>query len=145
MKFLIEKYENGKWAENQKRSDALKSLPPKKYWEEITPFHRAHTDKQRKWLFGSIYARMFQPLIDAGCDHITSIDEVHKFCKVLIGGKNIVNKYTGEVVKIPTSTKKMTTVEFCTYCDKCRDYALEFLGEEIPDPIEKEFREKQNL
>ncbi|GHT02083.1 hypothetical protein AGMMS49525_04900 [Bacteroidia bacterium] len=142
MKFLIEKDKDGNWQLPLNCKDYMNRIMAGNYELELTKFRRTRTNKQNNWLWGKIYPLMWQPLIDAGCDEINSIDKVHKFCKVLIGGESIVNKYTGEVVTIPTSTKKMNTVEFCTYCDKCRDYAMEYLGVEIPDPIPVEERNK---
>jgi hypothetical protein len=46
----------------------------------------------------------------------------------------VVNKETGEIVKFPSSTAKMDTVTFSSYCEKLREYAREYLNIEIPDP-----------
>ena len=45
-----------------------------------------------------------------------------------------INRETGEIVKFPSSTSRMSTVEFSAYCEKLREYAREYLNVEIPDP-----------
>ena len=46
----------------------------------------------------------------------------------------VVNKHTGEIIEFPGSTATMDTLTFSTYCEKLREYALEYLNIEIPDP-----------
>ena len=46
----------------------------------------------------------------------------------------VINKHTGEVITFPESTATMDTHTFSTYCEKLREYALEYLNLEIPDP-----------
>ena len=45
-----------------------------------------------------------------------------------------VDPDTGEVITFPESTATMDTHTFSTYCEKLREYALEYLNLEIPDP-----------
>ena len=46
----------------------------------------------------------------------------------------VVNRETGEIVKFPSSTSSMSTVDFSAYCEKLREYARDYLNVEIPDP-----------
>lgn len=57
------------------------------------------------------------------------------YLKQLFSDKKVLNRQTGEVVTIPSSTKEMDTTTFSAYCEKLRDYGREFLGVEIPDPM----------
>lgn len=88
---------------------------------------------QNGYLFGVVYPMLLDGLLEAGWE-LTCTEEVHEFCKQLMLSQQHVNKHTGEVVSYPNSTAKMTTVEFSTYTDKIREYAIEYLGLEIPDP-----------
>ena len=41
-----------------------------------------------------------------------------------------------ETMAIPTSTTRMDTIQFAEYTEKCRMWANEFLGLQIPEPGE---------
>ena len=64
----------------------------------------------------------------------TSVEQVHEFFKAQMTKDKVVNKHTGEIIEFPGSTATMDTLTFSTYCEKLREYALEYLNIEIPDP-----------
>ena len=102
---------------------------------EVTRIRQSRSNRQNAWLWGCIYPILRQGMIAAGFDDITSDEDVHWYFKTLLNGKRIVNKDTGEIVTIPSSTAAMTTSEFSEYCEQLRHYGEEYLGVTIPDPV----------
>ncbi len=43
-------------------------------------------------------------------------------------------KIEGETIRVPKSTRKLTTKEFCEFVEKIQRWAAEYLGMNIPDP-----------
>lgn len=82
---------------------------------------------------GCIYPMLLDGLLNAGWE-FTSVEQVHEFFKAQMTKDKVVNKHTGEIIEFPGSTATMDTLTFSTYCEKLREYALEYLNIEIPDP-----------
>ena len=90
------------------------------------------TVRQNRYLWGVIYPMLLIGLRKIGYD-FKNTDEVHEFMGFM-RGKDIVNRYTGDSITIPMSTKEMTTVQMNNYCEELRDFARNELKTEIPDP-----------
>lgn len=111
------------------------------YRLEIKRVRRNRTADQNGWLWGCVYPLLLQGLLDAGWE-FKSIEQVHEFFKDMFTKDRAINRHTGEVIEFPSSTALMDTVTFSTYTDRIRDYALEYLGVDIPDP-DKNRKEKK--
>lgn len=136
MKIIIEKI-NGLF--NLKAIyDYLVGMSNGKYQFTIKKVRKPRTLDQNAWLWGCIYPMMLDGLIDAGWE-FTDIEQVHEFFKSQFTVDKVINKYTGEIIEFPSSTSKMDTVVFTTYCEKLREYSNEYLNIDIPDP-NKEWR-----
>lgn len=103
------------------------------YLVEVKKVRKPRSNDQNGWLWGCIYPMLLDGMIDAGWE-FTSIEQIHEFFKAQMTADEVVNKETGEIVKFPSSTAKMDTVTFSSYCEKLREYAREYLNIEIPDP-----------
>ena len=114
----------------------ISSLEDGKYTVAIKRATRKRTNNQNDWLWGVVYPRLQQGLIDAGWE-IVDIEQVHELCKSNFAAQDLINPTTGEVVSLPSSTAKMTTTQFTTYVDKIRSFAGEYLNITIPDPNEQ--------
>ena len=77
--------------------------------------------------------KMLDAMIDAGWE-FTNVEQLHEFFKAQMTADEVVNRETGEIVKFPSSTSSMSTVDFSAYCEKLREYARDYLNVEIPDP-----------
>lgn len=102
-----------------------------------------NSKEQRGWLWNGIYPKLLIGLINAGWE-ITTVDEVHEFFKKLFASHKVINRYTGEIIEIPDSTAMMDTLEYTTYCEKLREYGLEFLGIDIGEP-DKNWRQHSKI
>ena len=63
--------------------------------------------------------------------------EVHEMLKIQLHFKELVNKETGEIIKIGTTTTTDSTVQFEEYEEDCRRWASEWLNIQIPLPNEQ--------
>lgn len=103
------------------------------YRIEVKKVRKPRSNDQNGWLWGCIYPKLLEALLDAGWEFV-SVEQVHEFFKAQMTADKVVNKHTGEIIEFPGSTAMMDTVTFSTYCEKLREYAREFLNIEIPDP-----------
>lgn len=113
--------------------DKLTGSPDGIYSIEIKKVRKPRSMDQNGWLWGCIYPILLEALLNEGWE-FTSVEQVHEFFKSQMTADKVVNKHTGEIIEFPGSTSIMDTVTFSTYCEKLREYALEFLNIEIPDP-----------
>jgi len=103
------------------------------YLVEVKKVRKPRSNDQNGWLWGCIYPLLLDAMIDAGWE-FTNVEQLHEFFKAQMTADEVVNRETGEIVKFPSSTSSMSTVEFSAYCEKLREYAREYLNVEIPDP-----------
>ena len=111
----------------------LDALPRGRYKMTIEKFHRKATPKQFGYLFGVCYPLSMIALNDAGYEFV-NIDEVDLFWKSIFANKEVMNRETGEILKIPLSKSEFVTIDEMTYCDAIRNYCSEFLNTNIPEP-----------
>lgn len=112
------------------------------YMLNITRQRRGRTLNQNEWLWGCVYPILLDGLLEAGWE-FTSVEQVHEFFKHQMALDKVVNRHTGEIVIIPTSTATMDTQQFSVYVDKLREYAEEFLNVTIPSP-DRDWRINRN-
>lgn len=103
------------------------------YLVEVKKVRKPRSNDQNGWLWGCIYPLMLDGMVDAGWE-FTNTEQLHEFFKAQMTADEVVNKETGEIVKFPSSTSRMSTTEFSAYCEKLREYSREYLNIEIPDP-----------
>lgn len=112
---------------------ALSLLANGVYTVTIKKVRKPRSNDQNGYLWGCVYPLMLRGLINAGWE-FTNDTQVHEYFKKLFTSEQVVNRDTGEIIEFPASTASMDTLTFKTYTDKLREYALEFLGMDIPEP-----------
>ena len=115
-----------------------------KYSVEVKLRRNPRSNDQNGWLWGCIYPMLLDGLLAAGWE-FTDVEQVHEFFKSLFAKESVVNRHTGEIVDFPTSTAKMDTVTFASYCEQLRLWGREYLGIEIPDPDPRWFNKKNKF
>lgn len=117
--------------------EALKkafSLPDGKYNVVIKRAGR-RSNKMNAYYWGCVIDYQQQGFKDIG--HELSKEEVHAFNKAEFDYKEIiVNMDTGEIRKIPGSTKVMTNTQMIEFIEKIKQFCAEWLNVVIPDPGE---------
>jgi hypothetical protein len=124
---------------------AIDSLPPGKWKLTVEKYYKKASPLQFGWLYGSIYPLSLIALNDAGYE-FTNIDQVDIFWKCMFANKEVLNRETGEIMKIPLSKSEFVTVDQMLYCNSIRDHCAEYLGTSIPEPDVnwKQIKEDQN-
>ena len=110
----------------------LDALPKGRYKMTIEKFHRKATHLQFGYLYGLVYPLSMIALNDAGYEFV-NIDQVDLFWKSLFANKEVMNRESGEILKIPLSKSEFVTIDEMTYCDAIRNYCSEYLNAFIPD------------
>jgi len=111
-------------------------LPNGDYIFTVTPNRKTRSNQQNAYLWGVVYPAVLLGLKDAGWE-ITHEEQVHEYCKQAFAAREVINKDTGEVLSLPSSTARMQTAEFNVYVDKIKAFALEYLNITIPEPNEE--------
>ena len=126
---------------------AFKIFNRKKFIKEMELFAGKHVlitvEKKRKkrsleqnaYYWGVIVMLVRAGLIDTG--YKVSIEETHTFLKSKFLVKEIVNEQTGEILSSVKSTTELTTTGFMEYIQDIQQFAIEFLGVNVPDPNEQ--------
>jgi hypothetical protein len=111
----------------------LDALPKGKYQHTVEKYKRKASHSQFQYLYGLVYPLSMIALNDAGYE-FTNIDQVDVFWKSMFANKEILNRETGEILKVPQSKSEFMTIDEMTYCDAIRNYCGEYLMTTIPDP-----------
>jgi len=123
------------------RQRELDALPKGRYRETIEKFHRKATHLQFSYLYSVCYPLSMVALNDAGYEFV-NVDQVDLFWKSMFANKEVMNRETGEVLKIPLSKSEFVTIQEMTYCNAIRNYCSEYLNANIPDP-DPNWKQKQ--
>ena len=110
----------------------LDLLPPGKYQNTTEKYKKKASPLQFRWLYGSIYPLSMIALNDAGYE-FTTIDQVDIFWKSMFANKDVLNRESGEIMKLPLSKSEFMTIDEMTYGDAIRNYCSEYLNTNIPD------------
>ena len=100
------------------------------------------TDPQRRYYFGVIVEAITYAIREADPETGWTREMVHevlkdRFLPLVREWREFVNTETGEAIREPLTTTKLTTTEREMYHDHCRKFAAEFFGVEIPLPNEQ--------
>lgn len=95
------------------------------------------------YLYGIVYPHSILALINAGYEDYKTVDEVDVFWKMQFANKEIINRETGEVQKLPLTKSQFKTIDEMAYCDQIRNYCSEYLNHFIPEP-NKNWKENKN-
>lgn len=63
-----------------------------------------------------------------------SKEDVHEFNKAEFNYTEVINHDTGEVKRVPRSTKKLSNTEFMEFLDRIKIFCAEWFHLSIPDP-----------
>ena len=101
--------------------------------------YRKHTDPQRKYYFGVIVEIVAGLIAESYGEKLASKHkkQAHELLKLKCNAASITSVKTGEVIEMPGTTTKQTTVEHNDYCDRCRAWILDFFGVVVPLPNEQ--------
>ena len=111
----------------------LDALPNGKYIHTVEKYYKKASHEQFKYLYGVVYPLSMIALNDAGYE-LTNKDQVDLFWKQIFANKEVLNRESGEIMKIPLSKSEFKTIDEMVYCDSIRNYCSEYFNTYIPDP-----------
>lgn len=109
------------------------NLPKGRYLHTIEKYRRKASISQFGWMYGLIYPQFLMALNGAGYE-FTEIEEVDTFCKMMWANKEILNRETGEIMKVTLSKSEFKTIDHMAFVSNIRAYAAEYLSTNIEDP-----------
>ena len=90
---------------------------------------------QNAYYFGVVVTMVQERLRDLG--HDITKEDTHDLLRGRLLFTELIDEKTGEVVKIPKSTKNLTKAEFMDYLEDIKRFGAEVLDIVIPDPGEQ--------
>lgn len=114
---------------------AIRSLEGKRVELTLREFKKRRSNAQLSYYWAVPVQMITQAFRDAG--NMVDADSVHEFLKQEVGclRQNVVTA-DGEVLVLPGSTKRLTTVEMEIYLESVRAWAAEVLDIKVPLPNE---------
>jgi hypothetical protein len=107
----------------------LAGLNGKRVQVTVEKIKHSRTTAQNKYYWGVVVK-----LISQHTGHDT--EQIHELLKQMFSPKWYLRATAPIEISIPTSTTRLDTLEFVEYTEKCRMWANEFLGLQIPLPNE---------
>ena len=124
------------WHWQKGMQEAISALPPGRYDWTIEKHKKKKSLSQLGYYFAVVVPMFRDFALEQGWE-FESIEEVDIYLKSLFADREIANKHTGEMIKIPALKRNMSTVEMMTFINQVRDWCSEFLGGYIPEPNEQ--------
>ncbi len=109
----------------------------------IERLYKQRSLRQNGYYWGVIIL-YFQQGVSEQWGEFKDSDECHEELKKECNWKEVVNTSTGQIHKSIQSTKKLTTVEFEEYEERCRRLIFEYFNMNVPlpnEPLQIEFSE----
>lgn len=94
------------------------------------------SNPQNRYYWSCIIPIIRQGMYDTQGEVFTP-EEAHEFLKVNFNSRQLVNENGGDVLSLPVSTTRLSTIEFEEYLDRVRTFADAFFNVKIPLPNEQ--------
>ena len=107
--------------------ESLKSMPNCRVIVTVAKAYKKRSDMQSAYYFGVVVNDCRTGYKETTGEEMTPI-EAHELLKQECNAKEIVNRETGEVLKIGRTTKTLSTVEMEEYLERCRRFNFEWFG-----------------
>lgn len=117
------------------RTEIARLFEGKEIEVQVQQRRKHRTDPQNRYYWGVVVEMIRAGMKDMG--DVVSAEQVHEFLKHrYLDKRQRIDPATGEVLyEIAGSTRQLGTAEMSEYVDRCIQFAAEFLGVTIPDPI----------
>jgi hypothetical protein len=136
MKYYATKKSNFRIHNRKDMETEIAALPDGRYTIEIKKYRKNKSHEQMGYLFGVVYPLFWKDLLNAGWE-FESIEEVDLWCKSQWANRDILNRESGEILKVPALKRAFVTTDMMAFIQKIRDYDAEYLGGYIPEPLKQ--------
>lgn len=107
-----------------------------RYRLTVERYHRRKSQPQLGYYYGVVLPHFHRAALDQGWEFV-DVNELDTYLKSMFASRDVINKHSGEVLAVPGLKRDMTSTEMAAFTDSIKDYALEFLGYRIPEPLEQ--------
>lgn len=118
-----------------KFDDAVTHLPEGPVTLLVKSTKPKRSTKQNAYYYAIVVPMIARAMSEAYGEDVDH-DETHEFLKVQFNLRTIETENGS--VQLAGSTTRLDTAEFTSYVEKCRNWAAEFFGISIPDPVKIE-------
>jgi hypothetical protein len=124
---------DGKFTITQRKTfeEGLSLLPDGNYTVIVEKRKKKRSLSQNNYYF-LLVAMIRDRLIDLG--HDVDSETTHEMLKGRLLYSEMIDENSGEIIKIPRSTKKLGTSEFMDYIEDVKRFSAEVIGLVLPDP-----------
>jgi hypothetical protein len=124
------------------RAELAESFRGKDIEVKVRRRRKRSSDPERRYYFGVIVNEITYAIREADPETGWNAEMVHevlkeRFLPLVREWREYVNEETGEAIREPMTTTKLTTTEREMYHDHCRKFAAEFFGAVIALPNEQ--------
>ena len=113
---------------------SIRECPDGKYKITFEKHYNKASDLQFGYLYAVVYPHSIIALIQSGEEEFKTNDEVDVYWKMRFANREIVDRHTGEIMKLPLSKSQFKTIDQMAYCDQIRNFCAEWLDYMIPEP-----------
>jgi hypothetical protein len=136
VKYYATKKSNFRIHNRKDMETEIAALPDGRYTIEIKKYRKNKSQEQLGYYFSCVLPMFLSAAVEQGWE-LTTVEECDAWLKSMFAERDLINRNTAEIVKIPALKRNMSTVEFMTYVDQVRNYCSEYFGVFIPDPLKQ--------
>jgi hypothetical protein len=111
----------------------IAALPDGRYTIEIKKYRKNKSHEQLGYYFSCVLPMFLSAAVEQGWE-LTTVEECDAWLKSMFAERDLINRNTAEIVKIPALKRNMSTTDFMVFVDQVRNYCAEYLGVYIPEP-----------
>jgi len=139
-KFYLEKLKDGSWtnqAPYNKLLQTLQSIKPGRWLVTLEKYYPQRTLDQNAFYWANFIPAQIECFKEYWGETYSK-EQIHDFNKTNVWGEEQVLVKTGEVIRIPESSTKQTTVSWETKLENCRQWFRQTFNYELPYPEKQE-------
>lgn len=129
--FAIKDEKGFRITERKTFEEGLSLLPDGNYTVIVEKRKKKRSNNQNAYYWLTV-AMIRDRLIDLG--HDVDSETTHEMLKGRLLYSEMIDENSGEIIKIPRSTKKLGTSEFMDYIEDVKRFSAEVLDLVLPDP-----------
>ncbi|CCG99862.1 hypothetical protein FAES_1852 [Fibrella aestuarina BUZ 2] len=128
-------------SDRDKFDDAVANVPDCVVEVVVTKVYSKRSNQQSKYYHGVVLPLIQAAMSDVAGERLTH-GETHEWLKRQFNSRDIPTE-NGHIITLSTETRSLDTAAFSEYIERCRQFAADTLGIDVPDPIKLETANQQ--